>query len=326
MSRWRMVGLAAGMVSVAAGGTAAAQPPAGSTRDPGEARFVYEDVERFAGLSRDLSCDPESEARWAGYLEAGTPGLKAFIERKGLSAASLRSAVCGRPEHYAALGDLPGRLRAQEDEIGASFAALREIFPEAVFFPTYYFVADFSAGGLADPAGVLISAETYAFPASPEGEGAAAGPSVERIPYLVAHEMVHVQQAMVQGVEQYRSIYGPGQTRLALAIREGSADFLAWLISGDHTSPAAHAYGRQHEAELWEEFRADRSAGDLGDWFFVEPQRDDGRPAELGYFIGFRIAQTFYDRAPDKQQAVRRILGVTDPETFLQESGYRGGG
>ena len=50
----------------------------------------------------------------------------------------------------------------------------------------------------------------------------------------------------------------------------------------------------------------------------------DGRPNDLGYFIGYRIAQAYYQRAADKAQAVRDIItgcgaGVHE---LLGRSGY----
>jgi len=48
----------------------------------------------------------------------------------------------------------------------------------------------------------------------------------------------------------------------------------------------------------------------------------DGRPSDLGYFIGFRIVQAYYQKASDKQQAVSDILNIKDFERFLEQSGY----
>ena len=50
----------------------------------------------------------------------------------------------------------------------------------------------------------------------------------------------------------------------------------------------------------------------------------DGRPNDLGYFIGYRIAQAYYQRASDKSQAVRDIIAACrgDARDFLARSGY----
>jgi hypothetical protein len=50
------------------------------------------------------------------------------------------------------------------------------------------------------------------------------------------------------------------------------------------------------------------------------------RPADLGYYIGYRICDSFYRRAADRREALRRILNITDASEFLKESGYSGAG
>jgi uncharacterized protein YjaZ len=63
---------------------------------------------------------------------------------------------------------------------------------------------------------------------------------------------------------------------------------------------------------------------DLSRWLF-QGDRSTDRPADLGYYIGYKICEAFYRRAPDKSEAIRQIIRLTDAEAFLQESGYAGG-
>jgi len=55
---------------------------------------------------------------------------------------------------------------------------------------------------------------------------------VDDIPAIVAHELVHYQQKL-----------GTGGTVLAECLREGSADFVAELISGKNINEHLKAYG-----------------------------------------------------------------------------------
>ena len=43
---------------------------------------------------------------------------------------------------------------------------------------------------------------------------------------------------------------------------------------------------------------------------------------DLGYYMGYRIAQAYYETHADKQAAIAAILTFRDPERFLRESGY----
>ena len=56
--------------------------------------------------------------------------------------------------------------------------------------------------------------------------------------------------------------------------------------------------------------------------FAFDHHPDNGWPPDMGYWMGYRIAQTFYDHAPDKRAALGELIEVTDFKTFLEKSGY----
>jgi hypothetical protein len=60
---------------------------------------------------------------------------------------------------------------------------------------------------------------------------------------------------------------------------------------------------------------------DMTGWLYQGDAAAD-RPADLGYFVGARICRAYYDRAPDKAQALRTIFRLDDPEALLAASRY----
>ena len=48
----------------------------------------------------------------------------------------------------------------------------------------------------------------------------------------------------------------------------------------------------------------------------------EGAPTDLGYWVGYRITKAYYQHTSDKRQALREILGMTDPKAFLARSGW----
>ena len=58
-----------------------------------------------------------------------------------------------------------------------------------------------------------------------------------------------------------------------------------------------------------------------GDWMFSDPS-DPEQPIDVGYVMGARIVEAFYDKAEDKKEAVQEILSITDYADFLDRSGY----
>jgi hypothetical protein len=288
-------------------------PVAGQDRtsDPERVPLELGDIHRLAEVLRSIESAPDVDAAAVierDYLGAASPGLRAYAEQFDVTGVSIATAVAASPDRYADLEGLVEAILAREEELRSGFRLLRELFPGTVFPPVWFVVGGHGPRGQASPAGALIGAE-----------GLDTQP--DQIAPLVLHELAHFQSAMLQGVDVYRRIYGPGRTLLALALREGSAEFIARLATGRHTNPAAEHYGLQHEAALWREFRQVMAGADTGEWMWVRPA-DPTRPSDLGYWIGYRIVESYYDRAEDRRQAIVDILSLTDFDAFLQESNY----
>jgi hypothetical protein len=63
---------------------------------------------------------------------------------------------------------------------------------------------------------------------------------------------------------------------------------------------------------------------DYSRWIYNSSRIKD-RPADLAYFMGYKIVEACYQRQPDKQRAIREILRARDFEGFLEMSGYGAG-
>ena len=288
--------------------------------------LVYSDLDHFSESFRpDLDEQQLVVALKLGYFDRASPGLTEYARRFNLTPDRLAARAVKHTEFFATLGDLRHRISGQAPEIHKAFEKLKSIHPDAVFPPVYFVVSGLGSGGQASQVGLLISADRYTLDESTntaQSELDLGLRPTRQITHLVAHELAHIQQLRAQGLEQYLSIYGPNESVLAIAIREGTADFIAKLISGDHINPVAHAYGLEHEQEIWQEFKHAAHNNDTGDWFFVKPDKHPGWPQDIGYFMGYRIVESYYNNADDKNEAFQEILGVTDYDQFFDRSGY----
>ena len=93
------------------------------------------------------------------------------------------------------------------------------------------------------------------------------------------------------------------------------------MISSQNINAHLRPFGEAHERELWREFRESMNGSDFSRWLSNGNKSTD-RPADLGYYMGYRIAQTYYEQAKDKHQAVSEILDVRDYSAFLRQSRY----
>jgi hypothetical protein len=281
------------------------------TTNPDGVRLQVEDIRRLAAVLRSINSAAVRDTAAViqrEYLAPASPGLRAYAERYDVTGARIASALAAQPSLYATLDALADSILAQQHQLRSGFRQLLELFPDAVFPPIWFVVGHNGPGGMNRQEGVIIAAE--GFTRRPE----------DVVP-LVLHELGHFQSAMVQGVEVYRRVFGPDRTLLALALREGSADLIAELTTGRHINPAAERYGLAHEPELWSRFREEMHRREPGDWMFVRPANPDW-PPDLGYWIGYRIAKSYYEQAADKRRAILDILGLTDFDAFLRSSRY----
>lgn len=75
------------------------------------------------------------------------------------------------------------------------------------------------------------------------------------------------------------------------------------------------------ERALWAEFEPGMRSNDDTGWF--SPGIPSGRPNDVGYDVGYRIAQVYYQKMDDKTQAIRDIIITTrNAEEFLNKCGY----
>lgn len=313
-NRWFRRAMLVAMVLLGGHAPAAdAQMPEGVVRDPRAALFHYADLDRFAAAYPHLAGRGDT-LRFldSAYFAAASQGMRVYSGMYGLDAASLAAALHRHSERYSIAARLgPEEVRAMEPELRQVMTRLGELYPAAVFPPVYYLVGPYRAGGAVQRQGVFIGVEVYA---TPPAHAAAA--RLRELRHLVAHELVHYQQAAWNP-----QLYQSSNTLLARAIKEGVADFIAELISGRHTNPVAHAYGELHEAELWQRFRREMTGTATGDWFFVDPARA-GEPRDLGYFIGYRIARSRFRREADPAAGLAALIQISDFEAFLDASGY----
>ena len=112
------------------------------------------------------------------------------------------------------------------------------------------------------------------------------------------------------------------RTLLETTLIEGGADFIAELTAGAHSNARLAAWATPREAALWAEFQTQMNGTDISRWLYNQGTATPDRPGDIGYFIGRRICQAYYDRQTDKAKAVRDILSITDANAFLTASNY----
>ncbi len=274
--------------------------------DPVKAMFHTEDIALFWSVYDLVQPKPDGDAFQKIYIEAGSSGLKAFVPNRIESGKNLAKTIKNNAAYYASIRESSLSIADKKERFSECFSALKAIYPEAVFPDVYFVIGAKNSGGTTFDGGLIIGAEMFG-----EANAAIQAPlDIDLVDEVVAHELIHFQQQYVKD-----------NSLLAQSIREGSADFIAELIAGNHSNKKIYVYGDAHEKELWSEFSKRMFDNDWNGWLYY--QKDKSRPKDLGYWMGYKITKAYYERADDKSIAIREILNIQDFKIFLEKSGYQ---
>lgn len=266
-----------------------------------------EDVELFFKVYDAASGHPTAEQLQRDYLDAGSDGLRQFARMRNTTAARIAESIEKQPGIYshakACLKVLP-RVR---ERVAVALDTLHDLYPDARFPPVTIAVGRGRPVAVGSPVtGIQIGLEALCATdwMNPDVE--------DRFVYVIAHEYAHVQQAPALVDKEHPTV-------LEGSLMEGAAELTAELIAGKvaYSHLAARTVGLEKEIEI--AFVADQDKSDLSSWLY---NTTPGEPGDLGYWVGYRIARTYHQRASDKRQALREILEITDPKAFLAKSGW----
>jgi hypothetical protein len=291
---------------------------AGTSGTPQTARLVTDDIPRFWSAFDSIRSSTDSLPLRRMYLDAGTPGLKDFTSLRWKDAKTLTAMVWPRRDYYRSIRSNTLGVASLESEIRRIYRMLDTLYADAVFPDVYFAIGGMSTGGTTSDRGLLIGTEMFARAAdspmsvlTPWQQSVVR--SVEILPAIVAHELTHYQQS-----------YRAPSNLLGQSLREGGADFVSELLTGRTINEHLYAYGDEHEREIWLDFSKEMNGSNISRWLYnggtVTATAD--RPADLGYYVGYRVTKAYYERQTDARQALRDIFTMRDFNQFLAASGY----
>lgn len=266
------------------------------TKKVEDAVFVQSDIDKFW---KAFDLIEKEKNPFIEYLETGSIGLKDFIPYRIESPKYLLKTVKSRIEDYKSVRSKTDSLQFLENTIRNQYKSFKELNPDAVFPPVYFVIGAFNAGGGVTENGLIIGVEV-------------AKDDFLNIESFVIHELVHFNQ-------NYSTKPIGQATLLEKSIVEGSADFLTSLIMKRDYKVE---YAEEHIDELCKDFVEIMNETKFHGWLYGSKGKKEGRPNDLGYWMGFKITEAFYRNSADKNQAIHEILNIKDFEAFMKKSGF----
>ncbi len=297
--------------------------PAGFVNTPAEIEIVTSDIDLFWEVHDQSNGVFVAGEFLDNYFRSGTESLSQFFDAKIKNAQPLANLLSDEAYHNYYLSIRANTENINTGELLEALQLFENQYPPAVFSDLVMVVGPLRTGGTVVSNGNMVIGVEF-FTKAPDTPTSELSPWVEAVTrtedYLssiVLHELVHVQQ---RNFAVERNLSG-SNTLLEIAMAEGIADFVPFILIGKYPNDHLPAFADPIEEDLWNEFKGEMNGTDLDNWLFNGANSPD-RPGDLGYYIGFKIAQYFYDNMADKEQATRELLEILNAEEFLDQSGY----
>lgn len=253
--------------------------------------------------------------------------MKRFIELRGGNASELRKFIEKEKQSLIQKRPLILSVLSQEKVIKRKIEKFKKLYPDFRDGDIYFCVGKNNSGGTIYDNTVYIGTEV------------AASDSENWAVSLVLHEFVHTQQWTQRNIfrlmasDSLLNDYEKTHTQLlGKCIEEGMADFVSELVNRESlakANPLGHiALGLINEKEIKSMFVNDMflPLEETKGWVYGEKEVNGKKIKDLGYFMGYQICKSYYERSENKKQALKKMieLDLTDKNArkFLILSGF----
>jgi hypothetical protein len=290
--------------------------------------FITSDIDNFWNAYDKITATKDSKEQFEFinqlFIEKGSPGLKAMMETRRYTDKSYVDAINTYPKFWNSIRG--NTLKAEDFARGIEIEVekLKKIYPELRPAKVYFVVGAFRSSGTTQSDKILIGSEialgdkstvTDEFPDSMKHlKTYFANNSPQNIVFLNVHEYIHTQQKTTLG-----------NNLLAQSVLEGVAEFVAVTATGGQPYSSI-AFGKANESKVRTRFTTQIFNADYGFWLY-DDDNNEFRVRDLGYYVGYAIAEKYYQKSADKKLAVKEMIELdynneTELAKYVDKSGY----
>ena len=296
--------------------------PLGAQAQQPSSVVVTSDIGRFWQAFDAITAAQDSAAQYRLlnelFIDPGTPGLHALMERRAYTPEHYVTAIRTAPRFWASVRDNTLRADDYAGEIERVIGRLRALYPALRPAQIYFTVGALMTGGTTLGDRVLIGSEIALTDSTVVTDELADGlrqnlrryfdsNPVEDVVLLNAHEYVHTQQ-------------GPfGADLLAVALQEGVAEYVSVLAAGRPSAAPAVPFGQANEPRVRDRFATEMFSGRWNDWLYNDAENEFG-VRDLGYYVGYAIAERYVERSADRACAVARLIELDYQDPLVVEA------
>jgi hypothetical protein len=294
------------------------------TSDIGLFWSVYDKVIYTADSAKSVQLIQEE------YIEKGSVGLAAIRHYNTFESKDIYHMIRMQQLYLNSIRKSTLNIQDKYATYKRIFDRFKNIYPQYSYPKVYFTIGAMLVGGFnKDDESVIIGTELAT--ATPSSKTDSLNAYIKLfasgnlgVQFIMTHEIVHTQQ--IHGYLQNMNLAG-------ICIMEGSADFIADLLLERKNLMPYTIYGRKHNGTIKRSFINNKLSSDnriINDWIYNTSEYVTGKIAckpDLGYYVGYKICESYHNRAKDKKQAIRDILQINYDDknsvmNFYHNSGY----
>lgn len=288
--------------------------------DPGKTAFRTDDIHRFWRAYDAASRDTANYTRIFKqiYFDSASAGMEDYMGYKVNNIHDFITHIRSAPAFYHSIKAATFQSDAFKKDFLASFKKLKALYPEAKFPDVYFVIGAFTSAGTVTANGLLIGINQICKTDSTRADELSDRlktrmNNISYLPNIIAHEAIHFQQDGMNSDDT---------TTLRSVIVEGMADFIGELISGATANPVLFSWAKGKEKTIWSRFEKDMYQSRYSNWIANSKTSSPDNPPDQGYWIGYQICKSFYEKAKDKKKAIYDMLHIRNYRQFLKQSGW----
>jgi uncharacterized protein YjaZ len=272
------------------------------TTNPDSAGIVTSDIDHFweaydSFKNQQSTADSLKTLRTI-FIDRASEGLRQYMKAANCYELQYLETVRTKKNDYLAVRKKTQMVNSEKRIIIGYLKKFKQLYPDIKIPVICYTIGIFQVGGTQFENTLFIGCETDAMT------------NVE-IPAQSIHELSHFQQIDQNPV-----------TNLDLAMIEGGAEFLCYQVTGKRTLTDTWSYGLANEFNLWKDFEMKKDSAINMQWFQNITDTANRRPGSLGYFIGFRICESYLQNHDNKKLAMTDIIEMKNPKNIFLASLY----
>ena len=278
---------------------------------------VTSDIDRFWIAYDAIRAEPDEAVKLdllnELYIDRGTPGLHAMNRARSYRTAEYLAMIANYPDYLEAVRSNTGQVAQYQEAIADGLSSLRRVYSRGSDVPIYFVIGAMRAGGTATDGKLLIGAElAMASAGMPTGEFTApldhlpafiANDPISSLVALNLHEYVHTQQTSTGGNDL-----------LSQSLFEGVAEYVSTEAIDLPSQQPSILFGKANRDAVIAAFVNDIDLTDFSGWIWNGTDNPFGE-RDLGYYIGYAIAEAYVTKAPDPSAAIAQLVELDYTDT-----------